>query len=175
MCSYRMVEEFRELNKNPITNCGITVGLLKSDSYKDWKITMIGPKDTPYKGGLFNLNVHFPDNYPNEPPEVYFITPIYHLNINPKVGDGFHRLGNICISTLNWWKPEYKMREVLHNIYLLFYCHNPDSAYGTERSKEYKQNFYAFSDKAKYFTKKYANPRNNGQELEPTQDWDFNM
>ena len=53
------------------------------------------------------------------------------------INDEDHKLGNVCISTLNWWKPEYKMREVLHNIYLLFYCQNPYSAYGTKKSKEY--------------------------------------
>ena len=66
----RLYQEYLELNSNPISNCGITVGLGNNDSYKDWKGAIIAPKDFFYKGGLFFLNVHFPDNYPNEPPEV---------------------------------------------------------------------------------------------------------
>ena len=176
MSEQRHYEEYIDLNRNPITNCGITVGLVNEDSYNDWKVSMFGPKDTPYNKGIFYLNVHFPDNYPNEPPEVCFITPIYHLNVNPKVGNGFHKLGNVCISTLNWWNPIYKMREVLLNIYLLFYCHNPDSAYGPERSKEYREvEGCIYFEKAKYFTKKYAIPKNNNINYDRTQDWDFEV
>ena len=99
----RISQEYRELNSNPITNCGITVGLVNEDSYKDWKVTMQAPSDSFYRGGLFLLNIHFPDNYPNEPPEVFFITPIYNLNVNPKApkNEGDESLGHICISTLN--------------------------------------------------------------------------
>ena len=119
----RIYKEYHDLNSDPIINCGLTVGLVNEDSYKDWKATIEGPKDSFYKYGLFILNIHFPDNYPNEPPEVYFITPIYHLNVNPIAprNEGDESLGHVWISTLNWWKPEYKMREVLLNIYQLFY------------------------------------------------------
>ena len=179
MYSNRVVEEYHKLKGYPIINCGISVCLVNDDSYKDWRVSMVGPKDTPYKGGIFFLNVHFPDNYPNEPPEVWFITPIYHLNVNPKAQknneDEFHKLGNVCISTLNWWRPEYKIREVLHNIYLLFYCQNPDSCYGIDRSKEYKQEYETFSEKVKYFTKKYANAKNVNLKYDITKDWDFNL
>ena len=142
---------------------------------------MSGPEDTPYKGGLFILNVHFPDNYPNEPPEVCFITPIYYLNVNPKApknkSDEFDKLGHVSISTLNWWNPKYKMREVLYNIYSLFYHCNPDSAYGIDRAKEYNDFDYrmVYYEKAKYFTKKYANPKNSSINYDRSKDWDFTL
>jgi ubiquitin-protein ligase len=173
----RLFTEYHELNSNPITNCGITVGLVNENSYKDWQLTMTGPKDSYYKGGIFFLNAHFPDNYPNEPPEVFFITPIYNLNVNPIAprNEGDESLGHICISTLNWWKPEYKIREVLHNIYLLFYCQNPNSAYGTEKSKEYIEAREVYDEKVKFFTKKYANIKRNFKENDIKKDWDFSL
>ena len=130
----RNAEEYRDLNKNPITNCGVTVGLVNEASYDDWKITLIGPQDTYYKNGLFILNIHFPPEYPNKAPEVFFITPIYHLNVNPTVPKkpGDESLGHVCISTLNWWNPQYTIREVLLNIYSLFYTQNIESPYGIE-------------------------------------------
>ena len=172
----RLYKEFHDLHRNPICNCGITIGLVNENSYKDWKITMTGPKDSYYKDGLFFLNAHFPDNYPNEPPEVFFITPIYNLNVNPKApkNEGDESLGHICISTLNWWKPEYTMREVLYNIYLLFYCCNSTSGYGIERTEEYNRDFDIYLEKAKYFTKKYANPKNY-MNYDKTVDWDFSL
>ena len=177
----RIREEYKDLNYNPNVNLGLTVGLEKEDSYKDWIVHMIAPRDSIYRNGIFALNVHFPDNYPNEPPEVCFLTPIYHLNINPKApkneGDEYDKLGHVSISTLNWWNPKYKMREVLYNIYSLFYHCNCDSAYGVDRAKEYNDYREWYEEKVKYFTKKYASPisKNNNINYDRTQDWDFHL
>ena len=65
------------------------------------------------------MNIKFPDEYPLKPPEVYYLTPIYHLNINdraPKSPDDIP-LGKVSISILNCWKPEYTMRELLIKIF----------------------------------------------------------
>ena len=43
---------------------------------------MIGPEDTPYAGGIYTLYIRFGEKYPLTPPEVRFVTPIYHCNIN---------------------------------------------------------------------------------------------
>ena len=176
----RIREEFKDLAHDPISNIGLTVGLENDDNYKDWRVHMTGPKDSVYRGGIFALNVHFPDNYPNEPPEVCFITPIYHLNVNQKAQkneeDEFDKLGHVSISTLNWWNPIYKMKEVLCNIYSLFYYCNPDSAYGIERAKEYYEEHGAnYWEKAKIFTKKYANPKKLSSNFDRSQDWDFTI
>ena len=170
--------EFKDLHRNPNPNCGITIGLVNENSYDDWRVTLIGPKDSPYKGGLFFLRIHFPPDYPNKAPEAYFVTPIYHLNVKPTVPkeEGDESLGHVCISTLIWWKPKYKIREVLLNIYSLFYMHNPESPYGIKRAKEYKENLKLYEEKARFFTKKYANKKeeiNINQNYDRSQDWDF--
>ena len=41
-----------------------------------WKILMVGPTDTPYEGGVFSLYAEFPNNYPEAPPTVRFVTPV---------------------------------------------------------------------------------------------------
>ena len=77
--------EFDKLQSDPILSLGCTVGL--NEKYKNdifhWKITLIGPIDTPYAGGMFFLTSDFTENYPNEKPEVKFINKIYHLNVSP--------------------------------------------------------------------------------------------
>ena len=176
----RNVEEYKELNSNPIGTCGVTVGLVNENCYDDWKITLIPPKDTSYKGGLFFLKIHFPEDYPKSAPEVYFITPIYHVNVNPCApkAKGDESLGHVCISTLNWWKPEKRMRQVLLDIYSLFYMANPNSAYGLSRAKEYNEERETYEEKIKYFTKKYAsvpNKTNNEHKYNKEKDWDFNL
>ena len=58
----------------------------------------MGPADSPYQGGVFFLNIHFPSDYPFKPPKVSFTTRIYHPNVNSN--------GSICLDILNaQWSP----------------------------------------------------------------------
>ena len=113
----RLQEEFKGLNRNPMQNFGITVGLFDDDNLFEWKCTILGPKDTCYKGGLFYLKITFPDDYPNTKPEIVFLTPIYHLNVKFYAG-GSQPLGHICVSTLNYWKKEYSINKYYPNFFI---------------------------------------------------------
>ena len=171
----RLREEYEYLKNNPNPNIGVTVGLPDKNNIFEWQVTLLGPKDTSYRGGLFFLKILFPEDYPQHAPEVCFKTPIYHVNINPKKSNlkGGESLGHVCISTLNWWKPEYKMTEVLMNLFGLFYMANPDSPYGLERANELRFNKALHEEKISYFTKKYANARDDNNDKEYDHDWDF--
>ena len=136
-------EEFKQLNRKPLQNLGITVGLFDEDNIFEWKCTIIGPTDTCYKGGLFHLKIKFPDDYPNSQPEIIFLSPIYHLNVKYFVGNE-QPLGHICVSTLNFWNPG---DSVINNRAL-------------------------FEEKAKHFTKKYASPHLMKIKEYPN-GWDF--
>ena len=171
----KIKEELSDLSANPIANIGVTIGLPDENNIFEWQCSLMGPKDTSYNGGLFFLKIKFPDDYPTKPPEVCFKTPIYHININPhkpKTQEkGAEGLGHVCISTLNWWKDTYTMREVLTNIFGLFYMANPDSPYGVERADEFRFDRAVYEEKVKYFTKKYAHPSVASKEYDS--DWDF--
>ena len=58
----RIIEEFKDLNRNPISNCSVTVTLENENDYRLWKCSLLGPKDTSYKGGLFYFYVEFQKN-----------------------------------------------------------------------------------------------------------------
>lgn len=60
--------------------------------------TIMGPGESPFQGGVFFLNIHFPSDYPFKPPKVSFTTRIYHPNVNSN--------GSICLDILNaQWSP----------------------------------------------------------------------
>ena len=173
----KIKSEFEEINKNPMSNIGVTVGLPDEDNIFEWRVTLMGPKDTSYKGGVFVLKILFPDDYPAHAPEVTFKTPIYHVNVNPTKSNmqGAEPLGHVCISTLNWWQPEYKIKEVLTNIFGLFYMGNPESPYGLDRANEFRFNKALHEEKIKFFTNKYANPGKLAIDKEYDSSWDFSF
>ena len=105
----RIKNEYR--NSPPNVNIGFVVGLIDQENYFKWKVSMVGPKDSPYRGAIFILEVDFPDNYPESAPEIYFITPIYHLNVNPYNNSNWGiKLGHVSLNVLNDWKPEYTIK-----------------------------------------------------------------
>lgn len=49
------------------------------------KIELQGPVDTPYQEGVFQLAINVPEQYPLVPPQVRFVTKIFHPNVHFKV------------------------------------------------------------------------------------------
>ena len=89
----RIKKELEEIQNDPPANCSAGVD---GDDIYNWTATIMGPAGTPYHGGVFYLNITFPQNYPFKPPKVHFVTKIYHPNINSG--------GGICLDILkeNW-------------------------------------------------------------------------
>ena len=161
--------EYNDLRNNPIASIGTSICMPDPNNPYEWRCTMIGPTDTSFAGGLFYLKILFPPNYPQTGPDIRFITPIYHVNVN-HIKQPNCPLGHICLSTLNFWRPDYTIREALTNIFALFYMGNADSPYGVNRQIEMKNNPALFEKKVKYFTNKYANINLGYKEYDY---WDF--
>ena len=90
-----------------------------SDAVDFWNLMLEAPKQTPYEGGVFRLYVEFTKDYPNNPPNIRFITPIYHCNINSA--------GRICHKVLDrFYSPEKKIKEILGHVYGLLLEATPD-------------------------------------------------
>jgi ubiquitin-conjugating enzyme E2 G1 len=54
------------------------------------------------KGGFFKASLKFPDDYPNNPPEMRFLTKMWHPNSNPfKSYSKVYEDGKVCISILH--------------------------------------------------------------------------
>ena len=141
--------EYMQLQNDPILSLGATVGLPDPNNIFHWKITLLGPQDTPYAGGMFFLTADFPEDYPRVKPEIRFTNKIYHLNVRESDG-------HICISTLNQWVPNTPIVSVISAIFALFYDQNPFSPYSASMALQYKLNRSQFNKTAAEWTMKYA-------------------
>ncbi len=148
MTQRRLQKELKELNDDPPFTC--TAGLIDKDDFYNWQVTIQAPDDSPYCGGLFLLNIHFPSNYPIEHPQVYFETPIFHPNIEPEGG-------YICLDILdNHWTPALTISKVLSSLVSLLNNPNPKSPLNGEAADLYENNRRKYDDTVRQWTKKYS-------------------
>ena len=144
----RLKNEIKDLETSPILNC--SAGPINEDNLTIWQATIFGPEDTPYHGGIFNLEIKFTTEYPFKPPSIYFTTPIYHCNINKN--------GGICIDILkNGWSPALNIGKLLLSICSLLAEPNPEDPLVPEIAELLKNNKEIHDINARQYTLKYAN------------------
>ena len=143
----RIQRELKELQTSPEDNC--TAGPVNESDIYLWNGTIIGPKDSPFEGGLFKLEIRFPIDYPFKPPTVRFVTKVYHPNINAN--------GGICLDILkDAWSPSLTVGKVLLSISSLLTDPNPKDPLVPEIARLYETNIQEYNRIAREYTQKYA-------------------
>ena len=102
--SKRIKKELIDMEKNPPENC--SAGLIDESNLFQWQATIMGPENSPYHGGIFNLKINLPMDYPFSAPHITFKTKIYHCNVNST--------GSICLDILkDNWSPALTISKAL--------------------------------------------------------------
>eukprot|EP01084_Bolivina_argentea_P069517 126489_1 len=96
MSTRRVEKELKRLQQSDQTEYEFNFSPIDGDVHElDGYI--IGPKETPFAGGIYKLCIKIPNNYPHKPPQITMLTKIYHPNISEN--------GHIKLDMLMEWKP----------------------------------------------------------------------
>ena len=145
-CERRIQKELIDVQKNPIP--GITAAPNEEDIH-NWSASIVGPEASPYEGGIFELDIFFPQSFPFKPPRVKFKTKIYHCNIS--------KSGSICLDLLKGeWSPVLTVNKLLLSILTLLTDPNPSDPLVPEIARLYERKRVEHDQNAREWTSKYA-------------------
>ncbi|GLI63449.1 hypothetical protein VaNZ11_006421 [Volvox africanus] len=113
----RIQKELKEIERDKAS--GVTVEL-KSNSLQHFIGYVPGPKDTPYEGGLFKVDIKLESSYPFVPPKMTFLSKVWHPNVSSQSGA-------ICLDILkDQWSPTLTLKTALLCLQALLASPQPD-------------------------------------------------
>ncbi|XP_056657706.1 ubiquitin/ISG15-conjugating enzyme E2 L6 isoform X2 [Monodelphis domestica] len=116
-----------------------------------WNATLL-PDLEPYNLRAFRFRITFPRNYPYKPPQLNFVTSIYH----PQVTEN----GEVCLPSLHSnWKAHTTIHQVLEELISLVNNPNRDLPLRPVLANLYVQNRIQFMENAKEHTLQFGENR----------------
>lgn len=101
-----------------------------------------GPQGTPYESKLFRLKLVLGVDFPQSPPRGFFLTKIYHPNVDMSTGA-------ICVNTLKKdWVITTTFSHVLSVIRCLLIVPFPESSLNDEAGKLFMESYDEYSKRA---------------------------
>lgn len=144
----RIAKELEECRQD--TQSGVSLKLNNETDLTHLTGFFKGPPGTPYEGGVFQVDINIPNEYPFKPPQMKFLTKIYHPNISSVTGA-------ICLDILkDAWTPILTLKSSLISLQSLLQSPEPNDPQDAEVAKHYLSNKKGFEDTAAYWTKLYA-------------------
>jgi ubiquitin-protein ligase len=146
--SARMAREIDEMKSSDSTdNFQMT---MIDGNMLHWDVLLFGPTGTPYENGMFHIDVVIPGTYPFCPPNVRFVTRIFHCNVS--------ETGSICMDILkDEWSPALTISKVIMSVSSLLAECNPDDPLSMDVALLYRQDRDQHDAVARQWTHMYAN------------------
>ncbi|CAK4018013.1 Ubiquitin-conjugating enzyme E2 1 [Lecanosticta acicola] len=149
----RIQKEIQDIIKD--THSGITVTNPQGGSditdFMHFKGHFRGPPDTPYEGGQYEVDIKIGSEYPFKPPEMRFVTRIWHPNVSSQTGA-------ICLDTLGaQWSPVLTLKSALISLQSLLSSPEPKDPQDAEVASMLLTRPEEFKHVAKEWAVRYAN------------------
>ena len=140
---------------------GASIGLENDDDLFKWNVLFEGPEDTLYEGGYFKARLQFPEDYPNSPPTMIFLSKMWHPNIYPD--------GKVCISILHApghdemnmqekpeekWRPILGVESVLMSVISMLNDPNIESPANLDASVQFRDDRSAYNKQVRFLATK---------------------
>ncbi|EJW05128.1 hypothetical protein EDEG_00775 [Edhazardia aedis USNM 41457] len=107
-----------------------------------WVSLINGPDKTDYSNGIFTLLLTFDESYPFTPPNITFISEMFHPNIYPD--------GKICLDVLGIrWSPAFSVLSILLSIQSLLSEPNLNSPANQDAAQMISENPDKYREKIK--------------------------
>ncbi|EED95016.1 ubiquitin conjugating enzyme, partial [Thalassiosira pseudonana CCMP1335] len=131
----RVARDVRDLVKSPPEGVRLVLDEVVAE--------IEGPEQTPYHTHYFQLKLVLSTDFPSTPPRGYFLTKIYHPNVDPTTGA-------ICVNTLKKdWTPTTSLSHVLTVIRCLLIVPFPESSLNDEAGKNFMESYDEYARRAK--------------------------
>mmetsp|Transcript_19511 Transcript_19511/g.64718 ORF Transcript_19511/g.64718 Transcript_19511/m.64718 type:complete len:762 (+) Transcript_19511:65-2350(+) len=151
----RLIKEYAEFEKENRNNLDSAVVFaeplsLNGPDIRFWRAVIIGPPDTVYSQGAFELSLEFPESYPMSPPVVKFVSKVFHPNVWARP-DG--KFGEICLDILgDSWSPALRVYKILLSVVALLQSPEPSTPLDKFVGEIYLKNYPQFEEYAKKWT-----------------------
>uniref|UniRef100_A0A914HHY0 UBC core domain-containing protein n=1 Tax=Globodera rostochiensis TaxID=31243 RepID=A0A914HHY0_GLORO len=146
-----LMRQLAELQEKPTD--GFSVQGIADGNILKWRVVVFGPPDTHYEGGTFLAQLDFPNNYPQRPPKMRFLSNVLHPNI--------YRNGFVCISILHEpgdgpfgvekaserWQPIHTVESIVISVQSLLSEPNFKSPANLEASVMFRKNPEEYNEK----------------------------
>lgn len=113
---------------------------------------MEGPAETPYAGKYFLIKLVFGSDFPSTPPRGFFLTKIYHPNVE-------EQSGAICVNTLKRdWTPQTSLQHVVGVIRCLLIVPFPESSLNDQAGKLFMESYEEYAQRARLLANVHGRP-----------------
>ncbi|GAM25357.1 hypothetical protein SAMD00019534_085320, partial [Acytostelium subglobosum LB1] len=145
---YRIMSDLKQISDQ--SPDGVSAAPSDKRNLLNWTATIVGPDETPFEGGIFNLSISFTEHYPEQPPKIKFTTDIFHPNVYPD--------GSICLDILTTrWSPVHTLYSILTSIQSLLTDENPDSPANPEAANLYISDRKAYRRRVRLYVERSSN------------------
>jgi len=163
----RVAREVRDLHRKPPEGVRLVVDAETGmpASLGELVAEIEGPTGTPYESRFFQLKLVLSPDFPNSPPRGYFLTKIYHPNVDQSSGA-------ICVNTLKKdWSPSTSFNHILSVVRCLLIVPFPESSLNDEAGKLFMESYNEYARRARIM----AGVHGKQQPFDKCSESDFNL